>query len=192
MNKTETRYMKKVTLLGDSIRLIGYGTKVPELLGDGYTVFQPTDNCRFAQYLLRCVFDYKNEIAGSDVVHYNAGLWDATFLFSDKKSFTPVEDYCKTLLRVTDELKKLCPRLIFATTTPCRTDMPYNDNGIIKSYNDAIVPLLKERGVEINDLNALVSKDIIGYIRDDDKIHLTEKGIEDCSRQVVKAIKGKL
>ena len=25
----------KLTLLGDSIRLIGYGTKVPELLGDG-------------------------------------------------------------------------------------------------------------------------------------------------------------
>lgn len=26
--------MKKVTLLGDSIRLIGYATKVPELLGE--------------------------------------------------------------------------------------------------------------------------------------------------------------
>ena len=30
--------MKKVTLLGDSIRQIGYGTKVPEMLGDEYEV----------------------------------------------------------------------------------------------------------------------------------------------------------
>ena len=30
--------MKKVTLLGDSIRQIGYGTKVPELLGEEYEV----------------------------------------------------------------------------------------------------------------------------------------------------------
>lgn len=30
--------MKKVVLLGDSIRQIGYGTKVPSLLGPGYTV----------------------------------------------------------------------------------------------------------------------------------------------------------
>ena len=39
--------MKKVVLLGDSIRLIGYGKKVPEMLGDNYTVFQSEDNCRF-------------------------------------------------------------------------------------------------------------------------------------------------
>lgn len=40
--------MKKVTLLGDSIRQIGYGTRVPQLLGSKFEVFQPEDNCRFA------------------------------------------------------------------------------------------------------------------------------------------------
>ena len=29
--------MKKIVLLGDSIRLIGYGTKVPEMLEDFYS-----------------------------------------------------------------------------------------------------------------------------------------------------------
>ena len=33
--------MKKVVLLGDSIRLIGYGKRVEELLGDQCTVWQP-------------------------------------------------------------------------------------------------------------------------------------------------------
>ena len=68
--------MKKVTLLGDSIRLIGYGTRVPELLCNEYEVFQPDDNCRFAKYTLRMLFDYKEQIKGSDVIHWNNGLWD--------------------------------------------------------------------------------------------------------------------
>ena len=38
----------KVTLLGDSIRLIGYGKEVEKLLGDEFEVFQPEDNCRFS------------------------------------------------------------------------------------------------------------------------------------------------
>lgn len=39
--------MIKVALLGDSIREIGYGTVVPQMLGDDYEVFQPAENCRF-------------------------------------------------------------------------------------------------------------------------------------------------
>ena len=57
--------MKKVVLLGDSIRLIGYGTKVPEMLGDDYQVWQSEDNCRFAKYTLRCLFDWRDDIAYS-------------------------------------------------------------------------------------------------------------------------------
>ena len=48
--------MKKVVLLGDSIRLWGYGTKVPEMLGEDYEVWQPEDNCRFVKYTLRGLF----------------------------------------------------------------------------------------------------------------------------------------
>ena len=41
--------MKKVVLLGDSIRLWGYGTKVPDMLKGEYEVCQPEDNCRFTK-----------------------------------------------------------------------------------------------------------------------------------------------
>ena len=54
--------MIKVALLGDSIRQIGYGTKVPELLGCDYSVFQPEDNCRFAKYTLRMLFDERENL----------------------------------------------------------------------------------------------------------------------------------
>ena len=70
--------MKKIVLLGDSIRLWGYGTKVPQLLGEEYEVCQPEDNCRFVKYTLRGLFDWHDIIKDADVIHWNNGLWDCT------------------------------------------------------------------------------------------------------------------
>ena len=182
--------MKKVTLLGDSIRQIGYGTKVPEMLGEEYEVFQPEDNCRFVKYTLRMLFDFKAQIEGSDVIHWNNGLWDIpTALFDDGEPFTSEEEYVVNMLRVAKELKKLGKRVIFATTTPVYYEFPYNDNKIIKRYNDLIVPKLQEMGIEINDLYTTVMQDLYKYIGAD-QIHLSEEGIAVCAEQVVKAIKG--
>ena len=185
--------MKKVVLLGDSIRMIGYGTKVPQLLGDEYEVFQPVDNCRFVKYTLRGLFDWKEDLKGADIIHWNNGLWDtSTGLFGDGKPFTKEDEYVENMLRVAALLKKLAPRVIFATTTPVRPDYEYNDNNVIDRYNAVLVPKLKEMGFEINDLISLVKADVYKYIRDDDKIHLTDEGIDLCANQVVKVIKGEL
>ena len=182
--------MKKVTLLGDSVRLLGYGAKVAEMLGDEYEVFQPEDNCRFVKYTLRMLFDFKAQIEGSDVIHWNNGLWDIpTGLFADGEPFTREEEYVENMLRVAELLKKMGKRVIFATTTPVHNEYPYNDNAVIERYNALIVPKLKELGVEINDLHATVAQDVYRYIGED-QIHLSEEGIEVCARQVVKAIKG--
>ncbi|MBE7079157.1 MAG: hypothetical protein E7380_04805 [Clostridiales bacterium] len=182
--------MKKVTLLGDSIRLIGYGTRVPQMLGDEYEVFQPEDNCRFVKYTLRMLFDFKAQIEGSDVIHWNNGLWDiSTRLFEDGKPFTSEEEYVENMLRVAELLKKMGKRVIFATTTPVHNEHPYNDNAVIERYNALIVPKLKELGIEINDLHTTVMQDLYKYIGED-QIHLSEEGMEVCARQVVKAIKG--
>jgi len=153
--------MKKVTLLGDSIRLIGYGTRVPQMLGDEYEVFQPEDNCRFVKYTLRMLFDFKAQIEGSDVIHWNNGLWDiSTRLFEDGKPFTSEEEYVENMLRVAELLKKMGKRVIFATTTPVHNEHPYNDNAVIERYNALIVPKLKELGIEINDLHTTVMQDL--------------------------------
>lgn len=183
--------MKKIVLLGDSIRLIGYGTKVPALLGEDYDVFQPADNCRFVKYTLRGLFEWRAQLAGCDTVHWNNGLWDTSVnLFDDGKPFTSEAEYVENMMRVAAELKKIAPRVIFATTTPVRPDYEYNSNEIIDRYNAVIVPALRAEGVEINDLNALVKPHIDEYIREDDKIHLNERGIEVCAKQVADAIRG--
>ena len=182
--------MKKVVLLGDSIRQIGYGTKVPALLGSGYEVFQPSDNCRFVKYTLRGIFDWRDSIAGADVIHWNNGLWDTCKLLEDGQPFTSEAEYVDNMLRVAKELKKIAPRVIFATTTPVRPEHPHNSNDVIDRYNQAVVPKLQALGVEINDLNALVKPHLDAYISPEDLIHLTPAGIDACAAQVVRAIKG--
>jgi len=181
--------MKKVTLLGDSIRMIGYGKSVAERLNaEGVEVFQPDDNCRFAKYTLRMLFDYKDQIAGSDVIHWNNGLWDISDLFGDGV-FTPLNEYCETMLRIADLLLKITPKVIFATTTPVRDNYPYQSSDDIAAMNEAIVPELIKKGIVINDLFSTVYPVKERVIRDDDLIHLNEEGIKICSEQVYQAIK---
>ena len=181
--------MKKVTLLGDSIRQIGYGTRVPELLGEDYEVFQPEENCRFVKYTLRMLFDYRAQIEESDVIHWNNGLWDITTgLFDDGEPFTSEQEYVENMLRVAKELKKLGKRIIFATITPVHNEYVYNKNSVIQRYNELIVPKLQEMGIEINDLHATVMQDLYKYIGQD-QIHLSPEGIEICAKQVADIIR---
>ncbi len=180
--------MTKITLLGDSIRWIGYGKAVPELLGDEFEVWQPNDNCRFAKYTLRGLFEWEQQMHGSRIVHWNNGLWDVCDILDDEKAFTSIEEYTENMLRIADILLKRYEKVIFATTTPVWPKDQYNDNAVIEKYNDIIVPLLREKGVIINDLYTLVSKDIKRYISDD-LIHLSEEGVKLCSDQTVKIIK---
>ncbi len=175
----------KIVLLGDSIRQIGYGTKVPQMLGKDFEVFQPADNCRFAHYTARMLADsvIRDNIKNADIVHWNNGLWDICNCLGDG-FFTDVDDYLKQMIRIADILLSDCKRVIFATTTPINKHPEFNGNVDIERYNNTLVPILKAKGIIINDLYATISADIDGYIRDDDHIHLTEMGIDVAARQV--------
>lgn len=180
--------MIKVTLLGDSIRYIGYGNVVPKLLGDDFEVFQPEDNCRFAKYTLRGLFDWEKDMEGSRIIHWNNGLWDIANLFGDGL-FTSEEEYVANMERIADILLSRYDKVIFATITPVTEANPYNSNRDIERYNSLIVPILRKKGVIINDLYGSLAGDIDKYIRKDDNIHLTDAGIELCSKQVADIIK---
>ena len=180
--------MKKIALIGDSIRLIGYGKRVPELLGEGYCVYQSEDNGRVAKYTLRMLFEDSSQLADCDVIHWNNGLWDVSNLFGDG-CFSDIEEYQKNIFRIARLLLKTTKRLIFATTTPVREEYPYNRNEEIAAFNAAVVPKLREMGVEIDDLYATVYPRRQELICED-FIHLNEKGIEICAKQVAACIKG--
>ena len=167
--------MKKVVLIGDSIRMIGYGTPVAERLCDEFEVWQPDDNCRFAKYTLRGLWDWQDGMKGADIIHWNNGLWDVCSLFGDGE-FTPVDEYVDIMLRLARLLKERATTVIFATITPVRPENLHNKNETIKAYNEALVPRLMEMGIVINDLYTPLSEDVYKYISDD-TIHLSEDGI---------------
>ena len=179
--------MKKVVLLGDSIRLLGYGRRVGELLGEDYTVLQPEDNCRFAAYTLRMLFDHQDMLKDADVIHFNCGLWDVCDLFGDGP-FTPLEDYLRTMTRIAAILKSYAPTVIFATTTPPDSRMPGHDAERLKAYNAAAVAALEPLGILVNDLFSPVAADPAGMICED-HIHLSEQGAAICAEQVANCIR---
>ncbi|MBO4343303.1 MAG: hypothetical protein J5844_01465, partial [Clostridia bacterium] len=132
--------MIKVALLGDSIRQIGYGTKIHEFLGEEYEVYQPEENCRFVKYTLRMLFDYKENLKDRDIIHWNNGLWDVCRLYEDGDTFSSEKEYVDNMLRVAKILKSITPNVIFATTTPVRNENKHNNNADIDRFNGLIVP----------------------------------------------------
>ena len=113
--------MKNIFLIGDSIRFgaesnpnyqtsysPGYGVYVEEELKGQANVYMPNDNCRFAQYTLRYLYDWAKDIDCEkiDVVHWNNGLWDVLRINGDEP-LTPLDVYEKMLCRVCNMIKKL-------------------------------------------------------------------------------------
>lgn len=188
--------MKKVVLLGDSIRQ-GYGKYVAMAFGAAGTaqVFAPEDCCRFASYLLRNVAQWKAEMGcGSDVdlVHWNAGLWDCLHMV-DGKPHTDVEVYRDYLGRIHTVLNKLFPgaKQIFATSTTVVEEgyigIYKRFNNEIETYNAAAKEVLAPLGVQINDLHALTCGIPVEY-RSDMTHFNTKEGTQLLADRVIACI----
>ena len=178
--------MIKVTFLGDSIR-ISYAQKVAEKLGSDYEIFSSEENGRFSKYTLRCIHEWYRSMEGTRIVHWNNGLWDVHECFGDGV-FTDEAEYIANMTRIADILLKRYDKVIFATTTPVNPKNPYFKNDIIARYNEALIPILKEKGVYINDLFSHVIKDTDRYISADN-LHLSEEGVAMCVDLVTDIIK---
>ena len=178
--------MKKIILLGDSIRL-SYGDRVRELLGEGYTVWQPEDNCRFASYTLRMLYDYREQLKEADVIHFNCGLWDMCDLFGDGP-FTPLEVYAEQMVRIAKILKTYAPVVIFATTTPPSPKMWGHDLNRVRAYNAAAMAALEPLGILFDDLFTPVAEDIDRMISED-YLHASPYGVEILANRVADCIK---
>ncbi|MBE6547705.1 MAG: SGNH/GDSL hydrolase family protein [Ruminococcaceae bacterium] len=185
--------MIKVTLLGDSIRygagedIQGYGARTEELLGDEFEVFQPNDNCKFAKYTLRMLFDYEPLMRGSRIVHWNTGHWDLCDIFGDG-TFSTEAEYIDNITRIAKILLSRYDKVIFATTTPVLDTNIFNKNSTIKRFNEIVVPRLEQMGVIINDLHSLVDADRDMYLSAD-TIHLSGDGVELCANAVAEKIR---
>jgi hypothetical protein len=182
----EDEHMKKVLLLGDSIRQ-NYQPLVTEKLAGRAEIIAPTANCCFAGFTLTCLTGWLRDLGTPDIVHWNNGLWDTVIRFSEDGAFTPVEEYVRTMGRILRELKKTGAHVIFATSTPVRDGHANQTADRVKWYNHSVLPLMLREGVDVNDLWSVV------YPRRDELIcddlcHLSDLGKELCAQAVVKSI----
>ena len=193
--------MKNIFLIGDSIRFgstnsPGYGRYVQELLAPNVKVFAPNENCRFAQYTLRYLREWANEIDAKaiDTVYWNNGLWDVLHLDGDE-ALTPCDVYAALLKRIAYHIRKHFPhaRIIFALSTPVEEKLGNPDfmryNAEIEHYNRVAAEALRPLGIEIHDLYAVASQ--LTVAERADWVHYNEAGARFLAQAVVQKLQEK-
>lgn len=194
--------MKKVLLLGDSIRM-GYDEYVKEILKDKCEVFyDDQDNGRFAAYTLWQANQFFRNYGRFDVVHWNNGYWDMNVEAPMMEAMHPIDEYVHFLKRIITQIRNNGAEIIFATTTPVMEngssldntgtgiEISYN-NDWVKKYNDAAKNLAAQENITVNDLYTLMLKDK-NYYKCEDRLHLTEEGYRICAEQAAILILEKL
>lgn len=186
--------MKKIVLIGDSIRM-GYDKYVKDALSGVAEVYYPEENCKFAEYVLRYAHEWK--AAGKwgddvDLVHWNAGLWDALELFGDEP-LTSLDYYGEAIARIDKRLRMLFPKakIVFATSTKVIEEMArkefFRHNSVIEKYNAKAIEALKGTDAYINDLYA-ISKTLGKEYHSDFVHYYTDRGREMLGGKVLSVI----
>lgn len=151
--------MKKIILLGDSIRM-GYDKYVKDALDGVADVYYPAENCKFSQYLLRFMHQWKDDgkwPGDADLVHWNAGLWDVVELYGESP-ITSEEQYAEMICRTDRQIRRLFAgaKVVFATSTSVQEEKYRADfkrhNETIKRYNEIAVDALSDADCRINEL----------------------------------------
>jgi len=188
--------MKKVLLLGDSIRM-GYDDYVKDMLKDKCEVYFSEENGRFASFTVWQANNMIRKYGNFDIVHWNNGYWDMNIESPMTEAIHPLGEYLHFLRRIARLLKGCGSKVIFATTTPIlesgeaideqtRARIKYS-NEWVKTYNSAAKLLMAEEKIEINDLYELCLEDKL-YYKCPDMLHLTEEGYKRCAEQVCEHI----
>jgi lysophospholipase L1-like esterase len=183
-----------IVLVGDSIRM-GYAPIVTEMLKGKANVVAASgnggDTTRVISNLDQWVIDQKPA-----VVHFNCGLHDLKLSRKAKTYQVPIEEYEKNLRQIVDRLQKETKaRLIFATTTPIQDHLHAKRKGDmdrleadVKRYNEVAIKVMKEKGVEIDDLHTVVEKAGVAKVQRTDGTHYTPDGSKVLAEAVVKSV----
>jgi lysophospholipase L1-like esterase len=181
----------KVLLLGDSIRQ-SCQKAVKDILGKRAEVIGPAENCRHAAYTLDNLDRWLAELGTPDVVHWNNGLHDIGHNAARSPHQFPLDVYTANLRRIRERLRETGASIVWATTTPVRTDRVSTpdgwtwDNEEIVWYNATARELMDADDVKINDLHALVAGDRERFLSED-RVHLSDEGVAKCAQAVCAA-----
>ena len=196
--------LPRMLLIGDSIS-IGYTLPVRALLKGRANVHRVLGNCGDTGRGLAHLDEWigANYAMGStnlppakwDVIHFNFGLHDLKYLDGKGHYISPEQGkqvaspakYEQNLRLLVERLKKTGARLVFATTTP----VPAGTLGRVENdevrYNEVAVRVMKENGVVIDDLHAVVTRQLVVWQRPKN-VHFTPAGYEKLAAAVVASV----
>ncbi|CAN5488990.1 SGNH/GDSL hydrolase family protein [soil metagenome] len=191
--------MKKIILIGDSIRM-GYEATVRAELEGFAEVWAPEPNC---QHTVNVLLNFNEWIAlrKPDILHIAAGGWDVRNVIRGVPgNVVPLDAYRKnvaTLLSLSKQFTK--EKVIWANITPidiaqnfanhAATGHPGRTEGDIALYNAAAIEECRKAGVEVNDLFKLVTDHDPFKLRLPDGVHYTPEGYALLGRQVAGILK---
>ena len=188
----QEKALPKVVLVGDSIRM-GYAPFVAKLLEGKATVVSAKPNGEDSSNVLKNLDEWViNEKPA--VVHLNAGLHDLKL--TDKGHQVPLGDYEKNLNTILDRIRKETKAtIVFATTTPIIDKLHAERKAgfdrieaDVQKYNAAAVSVMKQAGVPIDDLHALVETRGRDKVMGPDGTHYTQEGYEILAAAVTESI----
>jgi lysophospholipase L1-like esterase len=184
--------LPRVLLIGDSISM-GYTLPLRELLAGKANLHRPPTNCGDTTRGIKSLDDWLGEKKW-DVIHFNFGLHDLKYV-DDKGTLVSVEkgkqvmspeQYEKNLRQIVERLKKTNAKLIFATTTPVPDASAGRVKGDEVKYNAVAEKVMKETGVEVDDLYGFVMAH--PAMIQPRNVHYTKDGYKALAEQAAKVI----
>lgn len=186
--------MKKVMLLGDSIRE-WYSREVRRLLeGKCEVIFAEKDNGRFTTYTLCQEAQLLKQHGKVDLVHFNNGYWDMSVMPFLNRPLFSTEEYKHGLRRIIELSRAAGAKVVFATTTPLPADSQAKDNTgtgadftmekeNVIIYNKAALEVMEEENVTVNDLYSFCKQDK-RYYKCEDNLHHSEEGNKIIAKEI--------
>lgn len=182
----DTPGLPRVLLIGDSIS-IGYTEPVRVELQGKANVHRIPENGAATLFALTNLDKWLGS-AHWDVIHFNFGLHDLKLMDNGEHQVS-LPDYKANLRTIVQRLQKTGARLIWATTTPVpNADVkPPRRNADVIAYNETATKLMRDSGIAIDDLYALVNPRL-GELQIPANVHFTPSGYNALGRQVGESI----
>ena len=193
--------LPRVLLIGDSIS-IGYTVMVRDALKGKANVHRPLTNCGPTTKGTESIDQWLGDKKW-DVIHFNWGLHDLKYLGpngenlqdpADPKNHqqVPPEEYEKNLRKLVERLQKTNAKLIWRNTTPVPEGAKGRVVGDSVKYNEIAAKVMKEHGIEVHDVYAMVKPKMAELMQPKGNVHFTKQGsqaiADDVASKIMKAL----
>jgi hypothetical protein len=190
----EDPHLPRILIIGDSISL-GYTWEVRKLLAGTANVQHPEVNCWSTEFGLEHL-DHWIGAKHWDVIYFNFGLHDLKYLDDKGQYVTPdkgkqvssIKQYQANLRKIVASLQSTGAKLIFAATTPVPSGSGGRVQGDEIRYNTAAFEVMREAGVEIDDLWTVVNPSL-STLQQPQNVHFTAEGYRVLGLEVASRIK---